>query len=285
MRADGIDDVGKPGSWSPPPLGGPHGAGTEDLQVGALAAAALSVLAARRPATAEARFAERVEALCAALIQEDGARAKLLLSQMAARGVTAEEIIDRYAPAAARLLGERWVSDELSFAEVSIGAARLQESVRSVEDEAPRRGVGRIGAIPLGQSVLIVAPDFEQHTLGAFVAAARLRRMGFWSHVSVGLTHGELVDLTATQRFAAVGISASSRRFLDPVRKLVESLRSCADFTGVIGVGGWITRLGAEVTDYTGADIVTSDPGRMAALCAERGRSRSTEADAREAKS
>ncbi|MEL6977509.1 MAG: hypothetical protein AAGM38_02375 [Pseudomonadota bacterium] len=247
------------------------------LDVGSLAAAALSVLAAERCAPRDAgrddRFAARIDALCGALTHADAAHARAHMSKLRAFGVEADEFVDRVAPAAARRLGAQWVGDQLSFAEVSIGAARLQKAVRALED-APRRAHAagpsapqQRGAAPLGQCVLMVVPDFEQHTLGAFVAADRLRRLGLWTEVRVGLSLREIAALAATQRFAAVGLSSSSRRALDPLRRLIESLRRDAGFSGVIGVGGVVATMSDEARRSLEADIVTADAARFAALC------------------
>ena len=49
---------------------------------------------------------------------------------MIASGISSADIAEDYVPLAARKLGEAWVDDTLSFSQVTIGAARLQEIVR-----------------------------------------------------------------------------------------------------------------------------------------------------------
>ena len=51
---------------------------------------------------------------------------------MVAAGVSTADVAEDYVAQAARRLGEAWVDDTLSFSEVTIGAARLQEIVRSL---------------------------------------------------------------------------------------------------------------------------------------------------------
>lgn len=233
--------------------------------VGALAAAALALLAAKSPNGPDETFSARIEAFCEALTHRDPLRTRLYVSRLIAHGITTEQIYERYVPCAARRLGERWVDDSLSFADVSVGAARLQELTRSLEGRHVEGGA----TIPLGFSVLIAVPSFEQHSLGAFIAAAQLRKLGLWVQVGVSVSPQELIRLAAGQRFSALGISAASRRSLDPLRNLVEKLRADSDFAGPIALGGAVTDLGEEVCNFTGVDFVTSDTRAFAEVCGQ----------------
>ena len=231
--------------------------------VDALAAAALAVLVARSPVTSDDKFAARIESFCDALVHSDPVRARLYASRLIAIGVTSEQIYERYIPAAARRLGEHWVEDFLGFADVSVGATRLQELARELEGRFVEGGV----TIPLGHNALIAIPSFEQHTLGAFIAASQLRKLGLWVQVSVSSDPNDLMALAASQRFTGIGFSAASQRSLDPLRNLVEKFRNTCDFAGPIVIGGAICCLGSDVASYTGADVATSDPKEFADLC------------------
>jgi hypothetical protein len=62
---------------------------------------------------------------------------------MRQEGVSVEDIIDVVLPEVARKAGRRWMDDEISFADVTIVTARLQETVRAlgrVPRGGPRRG-------------------------------------------------------------------------------------------------------------------------------------------------
>ena len=69
-------------------------------------------------------------------------------------------------------MGERWFANTLSFADVTIGAARLQETVRALDQ---RRSMD---ARAYGDRILLVVPHTEHHTLGVFVASQQFRRRG-----------------------------------------------------------------------------------------------------------
>ena len=56
-------------------------------------------------------------------------------------GVPAEDIIDTVLPQIAQHAGRRWMADDISFADVTIVTARLQETVRALGRGAARRPV------------------------------------------------------------------------------------------------------------------------------------------------
>lgn len=240
--------------------------GPSELAVAPLASAALAALAARVPKTGAARMAQRVEALCDALRLADDARLKIQTAQLGACGVSADELVEAYAPAAAQRLGDLWIADELSFAEVSIATARLQEIVR--RRVGGRRGVEAwLRPRPAADAgVLIVAPDFEQHTLGSFVAASQMRRLGAPTSVRVGLPARDIAKLTRERRFSVIGLSISSRRNLGETEELVDRLRTECRSLKLIGLGGWVAKLGeAAMRERTGADFVAGEPSRLVA--------------------
>jgi hypothetical protein len=47
-------------------------------------------------------------------------------------GIPVEDIIDVVLPEVARSAGRRWMDDDISFADVTIVTARLQETVRAL---------------------------------------------------------------------------------------------------------------------------------------------------------
>ncbi|MEM9725783.1 MAG: hypothetical protein AAF909_10000 [Pseudomonadota bacterium] len=239
-------------------------------QVDALAAAALSVLAARSPKAPDAKFAARIEKFCDALVSPDEAPARLFAARLIAYGVSTEQIYERYVPAAARRLGEWWVEDKVGFVEVTLGSSRLQDLTRELEGRFVEGG----STIPLGHSVLLAVPRCEQHSLGAFIAGGKLRRMGLWVHMGVALDDDELARLAESQRFSAIGLSAATRRALEPLRRTIDKLRGVADFDGAIGLGGAITKLGDEVASYTGADLATAEPALFGQLCQKNAQTR-----------
>src|SRR6056297_4061045 len=101
---------------------------------------------------------EWVVYLAEAMISESETSHHAAISALVASGVSSEEVYQKYIPAVSRFLGEMWVSDKASFVDVTVGAARLQALFRNKAEPGEVGWLHR--SIPLGQSVLMIAPDF-----------------------------------------------------------------------------------------------------------------------------
>ncbi len=166
----------------------------DQADVVALAVKALSVLASRRKTPSKRSREERVTELCDAVVNEDPSLHHAVVAQMVAAGISSADVAETYVALAARKLGEAWVDDTLAFSQVTIGAARLQEIVRSLG----RTDVSGSVTVPLGHRILLVIPSEEDHTLGAFVAANQFRRYGLWVHLAIRQTADEVAATVAS---------------------------------------------------------------------------------------
>ena len=220
----------------------------------ALALEAISVVASRDKPSATGGQ-RPVQELCDAFVHADDHRRHMVISKLIACGVSSDEIIERYVPEAARRLGEAWVDDTLTFSQVTIGAARLQETVRTLGHRP-----GLSATIPLGHRILLAIPADEDHTLGAFIAAGQFRRYGVWVHMAIGQEPAEVAETVGSQPFDMVGISGAGRRSLEPTRRLVRAIRGACAFPPPIVVGGHVCDIGADVCECTGADLATTSP-------------------------
>ncbi len=222
-----------------------------------LAASAIAELARRyAPHKSEAggrsggaARAPTMEDLCAALFDEDGMERHRVLSRFRAYGMTGEEVIAKLIPAAARRLGELWVDDSIGFVDVTLGAARLQEAARANEPRGPDAQGPRDQP-----SILLCVPEGEDHTLGAFIAADRFRRAGFWVRLLVGCNPEEAAEAAAARPFAMIGLSAGSRRMVDPLAEAVRRIRDRLGDAPPIFIGGYIVDLEPQVHALVGAD-------------------------------
>lgn len=234
----------------------------DQADVVALAVRALTVLASRRGTAPKRSREERVKDLCDAVVHRDESRQHAVVAQMVSAGISTTDVAEDYVTQAARKLGEAWVDDSLSFSEVTIGAARLQEIVRSLG-----RAEGGSVTVPLGHRILLVIPPEEDHTLGAFVAANQFRRYGLWVHLAIGQTAEEVAETVAAQDFEMIGISGAGRRALDSVRNLVSTVKQHCPNCAPVVVGGNMCNLENRVLDLTGADFVTTSPRQAMGFC------------------
>ncbi|MEM7734026.1 MAG: hypothetical protein AAF280_14760 [Pseudomonadota bacterium] len=221
-----------------------------------LAEAALKTLAAKGGANAPHTHDQWVHFLCNAVLADGDVKHEMAVSQVMGSGATSDEVLHVLVPAVARRLGEMWVGDEASFVEVTIGSARLQSMFKMREEEphplltqtSPRSG----------DSALMVVPEFEQHTLGAFVAADELRRAGIWARVGLLMSAEEVCELLRTNHFAMLGLSIGSRDSVDQVAKFVNYIRRNMDNIPPIVVSGNVVERLDVVRSQTGADFVVS---------------------------
>lgn len=133
-------------------------------------------------------------------------------------------------PRAGVILGERWANDTLSFVDVSIASARLQELVR-------RHGLRatQAAATPL---IPVIMPPWEQHALAATLAAHRINRAGQRSVLLSGLTADRLSRLPAVQTAPVLLISSTYRPKTGRLKQFVAELRQKAKTAAPIVSGG-----------------------------------------------
>lgn len=232
-------------------------------EVEALATRALGVLAESSETSPTETPLAQLFALTEAYIAFDEAERHEILARIMKHGVSAHDVIEDVVPATARYMGELWATDKLSFADVTIGTARLQETVRSIGV----RQVDSGNADPAGPAIMLVVPRIEQHTLGIFVVAEQFRRLGVRVHMTLGNNQAEILRLIRLHSFAMVGVTASCRRTLASVRDLVKTIRTGVPRITPVVVGGPVTDLGLDIIAMTGADYVAGNAEEALRLC------------------
>lgn len=235
----------------------------DETALGTLARHALAIVASRSARSRQSVEVHRIDELSDALCHADDQQVTEVLAGLVANGVTSRDLCEVYAPAIARQLGEGWVDDRLSFAEVTVGAARLQRILRSYGNQIGAKGA----AIPLGHSALIVIPEGENHSIGAFVAAHELRRLGVWVHMSIGPSETELVSVIQSGGFDFVGFTAGSRRSIAPLAALVAALRNEVRQLPPLVVGGHAMVLEPQLAEQTGCDVATTEVREALRFC------------------
>jgi methylmalonyl-CoA mutase cobalamin-binding subunit len=223
----------------------------EDDGIRFLVESALRSVALSKNHTKPATRSEWVRHLCDALLAESDTGYQAVLSDMVLNGFESEDIYHSVVPDAARLLGEMWLYDEATFVEVTTGAARLQGLMRGRNSGDNGSWMDR--SVPLGQSILLVIPQFEDHSLGAFVAADQFRRHGIWVHLAIGLETAEVVDQVAGGRFSMVGFTLSTGNCLDELTGLVSDIWAGVTECPPLIIGGSAVDVESSVAERTGA--------------------------------
>lgn len=169
--------------------------------------------------------------------------------------VSPSMLADIYIPEVARRLGEAWENDCVSFAEVTMGVARLQAILREIGNTWSADATGPSD----GPTLLIILPQGEQHTLGAMVLAGRLRRGGISVCLRIAPNSADVAHLAAQRRFDGALISIACQDKLELCSKLVKSLKEASGGRLRVAVGGAIVGRGEDVLKCTGADAATND--------------------------
>lgn len=212
------------------------------------------------PAT---RFERQVDMLCGAALAGDPDACKRAAERLERLGVTAEQIADLHIPASARQIGEQWVRDKTSFADVTIAVSRLQALLRYLEQGGCCVQLGDAQ----GPSILLMTANENDHTLGAMIVVSQLRRFGCSVRLILAAHPEEVSEETGRTRFDVVMISAAQGDSVKPLRRLVQAIRRSTSSDAPIVIGGGMLDSEPDVLRLTGADYSEKDPQRALALC------------------
>ncbi|TCP39139.1 cobalamin B12-binding domain-containing protein [Rhodovulum marinum] len=235
-------------------------------EVESLAAQVLSALAQRSGQSGHSLDETMLANFCADILRGGKSIHTDSIAELRRNGADVSAILDGYIPAAARELGERWCRDELSFADVTIGAARLQAILRELSAPWVTDAMTPADA----PNVMLIVPLEEYHTLGGMTATSQLRRMGISVCLCLGQSEDEILQKVASRRFDMIAISVSCRHKLDAARRLVGQLRAAAEDHVPIVIGGRVAEGEDDVCALTGADHATADPREALKLCGVR---------------
>ena len=203
---------------------------------------------------------EHLDHFMQVLIEARSVDADVLLAEMMARQLDPVSIACTYVPEAARILGARWASDEMSFIDVTLCTEKLHALVRRIDGRLPDVRPAT------GPSALVLVAEAEQHTLGAPIIALELRLAGFSAVVRVAPMASELTQLMAATRFDLAIVSVGCTSALDSAVGLVRTLRLLSRGEMCIFVGGAIPLDDATLKKETAADRVLRE---VSALMAE----------------
>lgn len=210
-------------------------------------------------------YPELIDALGTSFRADDPDERRRMVADLLKAGLSSTDFILSHAGDTARLLGDLWAENEISFSETTIGVARIQETVRALA--ARRHSHVQVGG---GAEILLAAPEAEDHLLGLFVACEAFELKGCYVHLAIGHTADEIAALAQKRRFNMIGISISSDRTVKEARGIVKKLRANTSRVAPIILGGGLAldqSRHRQLLEETGADHVTSDPTKALGFC------------------
>lgn len=160
--------------------------------------------------------------LSEALIADDDDAATLIIARLRSDGTPAETIYLKHLARSARLLGEWWEEDRVTFSRVTIGSGRIFAIMRSM------RHLFEPPSLSSDKTAVFASVPGEDHTLGVRMAADMFRKDGWDIDLKVGLDHDELVAEIEKNPRGIVGLSISGVHSLEPLSRLIVALNiSC----------------------------------------------------------
>lgn len=223
--------------------------------VSQFAAEVVARLVARDPGEDTGPREDVLQRFMAAIASTDPLAFEELKPELKRARITAALLADVYIPEVARRLGQAWMDDCASFAEVTMGVARMQAILREIGSAWIADASGQVD----GPTLLVVLPIGEQHTLGAMVLAGQLRRLGVSVSMQIAPSVADLGAYVAARRFDGAMISVAGDGALETCAKLIKIIKSSSVTPIKVAVGGALLETGNDLLQLTGADVVTND--------------------------
>ena len=186
-----------------------------------------------------------------ALSSPDDRAGLRLAKRLVAAGTSVEDVYLKHLTGAARRLGERWITDALTSAEVTIAAARIYAIIRALGSS-----LGTPVA-PGDRHAVFAAVAGEQHTLGVTMAADLFRRDGWDIDLMVGREHDALLSELSETEFSLLGLSATAPETLPDLIRLSAAVRVSHPHVKIL-IGGHLANVEPRLKTVTDADVVSS---------------------------
>ncbi len=195
---------------------------------------------------------EEIDKLCNALLADDPGAAASFIEAAQTKGSSYETLCLLYLSAAARRLGAWWDNDQVTFYRVTVAAGRIYAILRILRRERP------LGAPNLRRAASFASVPGENHTLGITMASDLAREHGWDIELLVGLEHEALVAKLEQSQPLVIGLSASGKRSLPALTRLVVALRIGVPNARIL-VCGQIAASNLTLVGVTGADAAATD--------------------------
>jgi MerR family transcriptional regulator, light-induced transcriptional regulator len=184
--------------------------------------------------------------------------APALVEVLLSRGIRRSELYLELLGPAARMIGDMWLDDECSFADVTMVVGRLHNILNSLRGEQVVPS-----AVCNAPSVLLSVAPGEQHSFGIAIVDAVFQDAGWATTLSHTNDAEQLLEQVCSRSFDAVGVSLSNEGLADVLRATIMRMRAgAANRDMVVLVGGpafadmpsLAAQVGADALVGTGLD-------------------------------
>nr|WP_251140427.1 cobalamin B12-binding domain-containing protein [Rhodoferax sp. U11-2br] len=196
-----------------------------------------------------------IEILAEACICQYGAALAKVHAWLGA-GVDIEDIYLDGLAAAARLLGEWWLSDRIDFVKVTIGVHCLQQILYELSPQFLQRANQKFN----GYRAIFFSTPNSQHGFGSVMVAEFFRREGWKVSNVAPESESDVVRELTQQWFEVVGFSVCSDRGWPALKSLILKARQVSLNPNVqIMIGGPMVDLNPDLAAVLGADLIGGD--------------------------
>ena len=223
---------------------------------GTIASQPLTAPAPRSSIPSDAPTQDAVVAFTDTLLTGTPGDAALIVSRLRASGVSPRTLCLHLLTGAARYLGELWVSDLASFADVTLATDQLQLIFRDLATEIAVPRPTR----PVAPAALLVATPGEQHSFGLTMLATFFRGAG-WTALTPRVRNAvDVQRKVAASHIEMLGFSLGTELHLTRLGRCIElARRSSCNRALVVMVGGPAFVARPELASSVGADATASD--------------------------
>jgi methanogenic corrinoid protein MtbC1 len=193
-----------------------------------------------------------------ALITREGPqKTERYIAELLNLGMSVDSIVLELIPRIARKLGDQWVSDSLSFSEVTIATGRLQKLIYSLDHLFQETRTNPSTT----HSILVIAAPGSHHTLGPLILSNYFTWAG-WNVLSESTPSQRYIETTvANKSLTAIAISIADYDQLDQLHALIQSIRNKSLNPGIIVLtGGSLYNADAMSFGHIKADIKSNTP-------------------------
>lgn len=195
-----------------------------------------------------------VATLARLIIGSDVGLSSSYIGELKDRGLSIEGLFVNLLAPTARYLGTMWENDECDFVDVTLGVARLQQLLSTLNASFT------IPAFVEKRRVCMMTVENEKHSFGVAMVEKFLRAGGWRVHAERGAVIGQVPALMKTEWYAVAGLTIGTEERLDDLAAIIQSIRqhSCNPSIGIM-VGGPPFAEHPELAARVGADATAID--------------------------
>ena len=216
----------------------------------------LEKLISRKKKTVKISFESDLQQIYSTVTSHSIQAGEVLIKNLLDFGRSIELILDSYFPIVAEKLGDHWVSDKLTFAEVTLALANLQLLNARFEPFY----LSALHPTQKGGRVLVVVPKGENHTFGPISVTRKFRSMGTQSILALDYQTIELEKVLLENTFDLIGISSGNNFMTEKINGLVDFFKTRVEKVTPVVLGGNLVNTYKKTNETLKVDLISKDP-------------------------